>query len=72
MKMTLTQAVEMIARNETPEEYEKRVKKLRRLGNEAQDLQDALDVLTEPQDKERADQKRRRLNKVLQMINELK
>lgn len=68
MKMTLAQAFEMIDRGETPEQYEKRVKRLRRLINEQYDLEDAIQVLG---DDPRADKKRRRLTKVLVMIEQL-
>lgn len=69
MKMTLAQAFEMIDRGETPEQYEKRVKRLRRLVNEQYDLEDAIQVLG---DDPRADKKRKRLIKVKTMIDQLK
>lgn len=58
----------MIARGETSEQYEKRVKRLRRLYNEKYDLEDAIDVLG---DDPRADKKKTRLAKVNAMIEEL-
>lgn len=69
MKFTLKQALEAIDRGETFEEYEKRVKKLGRLYNEMYDLEDAIEVLG---DDPRAEKKRKRLDKVKQMIEELK
>ena len=69
MKMTLAQAFEMIDRGETPEQYEKRVKRLRRLKNEQYDLEDAIQVLG---DDPRADKKRKRLAKVKTLIDQLK
>lgn len=74
MKMTLAEAFDMINRGETPEQYEKRVRKLRRYYNELYELQDALEILdgTQPGDEERAQKKRRRLEKVEQMIESLK
>ena len=68
MKMTLAQAFEMIDRGETTEQYEKRVKRLRRLSNERYDLEDAIAILgNDP----RADKKRKRLAKVKMMISQL-
>lgn len=61
MKMTLYEALKMIERGETPEQYEKRMKKLRRLYNERYDLEDAVEVLG---DDPRAEKKRARLAKV--------
>ena len=68
MRMTIAEALDMIQRGETPEQYEKRVKRLRRLSNERYDLEDAIAVLG---DDPRADKKRRRLTKVLVMIEQL-
>ena len=68
MRMTLAQAFEMIDRGETPEQYEKRVKRLRRLYNERYDLEDAIEVLG---DDPRADKKKKRLAKVVAMIETL-
>ena len=68
MRMTLAQAFEMIDRDETPEQYEKRVKRLRRLYNERYDLEDAIEVLG---DDPRADKKKKRLAKVVAMIETL-
>ena len=67
--MTLAEAFEMIARGETPEQYEKRIKRIRRLANERDALEVGIDVLG---DDPRADKKRARLAKVLAMIDALK
>ena len=67
--MTIDQAIEMIMRGETPEQYKKRMAKIRRLANERDALEDAIDVLG---DDPKAEKKRERLEKVLQMIDELK
>lgn len=66
--MTLEQALDCISRGETQEEYEKRHKRLRRLANERDDLEDAIEVLG---DDPRAEQKQKRLKKVKQMMAEL-
>ena len=58
----------MIARGETPEQYKKRVAKLRRLYNERYELEDAIDVLG---DDPRAEEKKKRLVKVPHKIEEL-
>lgn len=63
MKMTLAQAFEMIDRGETPEQYEKRVRRIRRLANERDALRDAIEILDEYHDP-RAEKKRVRLSKV--------
>lgn len=54
--MTLAQALEAIERGETPEQYKKRMARIRRLTNEQYDLEDAIDVLG---DDPRADEKTR-------------
>lgn len=69
MAMTIGQAIEAIMRGETEEQYRKRIKKIRRLANERDDLMDAIDVLG---DDPRAEQKKARLAKVNQMIEELR
>ena len=66
--MTIDEAIEMIILGETPEQYKKRKTKLNRLVNERFDLEDAIDVLG---DDPRATKKKERLDKVLQMIDEL-
>jgi len=70
MKMTIRQALEMIERGETPEQYEKRVRRIRRLANERDALHDAIDVLDEYHDP-RAEKKRARLAKVMQELEVL-
>lgn len=75
MRFTIDQALEMISRGETPEQYEKRVKRIRRLANEREDLQDAIDVLKEfgdcEKDMVRLRKKEKRLEKVLKMMDDL-
>jgi len=68
MRMTLAEAFEMIGRGETPEEYKKRIQRIRRLANERDALQDAIEILG---DDPRADRKRARLQKVEQELTEL-
>ena len=66
MKMTLIEAFEMIGRGETPEEYEKRIKRIRRLANERDELRDAIDILRgDPTYAEKYEKKKKRLAKVL-------
>lgn len=66
--MTLYQALEMIERGESPEQYKKRMAKIRRLANEKQDLEDAIEILgNDP----RSEKKKKRLKKVETMISEL-
>ena len=60
MKMILAEALEMIKRGETPEQYEKRVKRIKRLANERERLEDS-----------RLEKQRKRLVKVREMIKEL-
>ena len=74
MKMTLAEAIDMINHGETPEQYRARIRKIRKYCNELYELQDALEILdgTQPGDEERAQKKRRRLEKVEQMIESLK
>lgn len=67
MKMTLAQAMEAVERGETPEEYEKRIKKLRRLGIERDFLEDAIFAL----DGDKREKKQARLDMVNRMIQEL-
>ena len=69
--MTLAQVFEMLERGETPEQYKKRIARLRQLANERDFLEDALEVLTEPGDAEQAEKKRKRLRKVLETIEKL-
>lgn len=66
--MTLYDALVMIDRGETPEEYKKRMAKIRRYANERDDLEDAISVLG---DDPRAEKKRIRLEKVNKLLAEL-
>lgn len=73
MKMTLAQALEAIARGETPEQYAKRLRRIRRLANERDDLMDWISVFDDsPEDAPIVKKKRDRLDRVLAMIEELK
>lgn len=77
MKMTLAEALEAIHRGETPEQYEKRVRKIRRLSEELFDLRDALDILDDEsrprteKDLLRAAEKRARMQNVKEMLERL-
>ncbi len=72
MKMTITEALEAIERGETPEQYAKRIRRLRRLCNERDDLEDALSVLCgDDRYKDRIAKKQKRLQKVLAEISAL-
>ena len=71
-KMKLCEALEMIQRGETTEEYKKRVARIRRLANERDDLEASLTVLTGPDDEPKASKKRARLKKVLEQREALK
>lgn len=77
MKMTLAEALEAIHRGETPEQYEKRVRKIRLLSEELFDLRDALDILDDEsrprteKDLLRAAEKRARMQKVKEMLERL-
>lgn len=59
--MTLRDALEMIDRGETPEQFRKRLQRIHRLASERDALQDAIEVLG---DDPRAEKKRARLAKV--------
>lgn len=67
MKMTLAQAIEAVERGETPEEYVKRIKRLRRLGIERDFLEDAIFML----DGDKRAKKQARLDRVNRMIQEM-
>lgn len=71
MKMTLAQAFDMINRGETSEQYERRIKKLRRLYDEMYTLQDAISLEWEDGDPRLA-KKKARLEVVKSKIEELK
>ena len=68
MAVTLGEALEMIARGETEEQYKKRKARLRRLSWERDFLEDGIEILG---DDPRADKKRVRLAKVKKMMEEL-
>lgn len=76
MKMTIAQALEMIDKGETVEQYEKRIRRIRRLANERDALTDGIEILEQygdsAEDKKRAEKKRTRLAKVLAEIDALK
>lgn len=67
--MTISQVLDMIDRGETQEQYMRRIARIKKLSGERDDLIDAIDVLG---DDARADRKKRRLKKVMQMIADLK
>ena len=65
--VTIGEALEMINRGETPEQYRKRKARLRRLTEERDFLEDGIEILG---DDPRAEKKRKRLEKVKKMIEE--
>lgn len=67
MRMTFAQAMEAVEHGETPEQYEKRMRKVRRLSVERDFLEDAIFML----EGEREKKKQERLDKVNQMLKEL-
>lgn len=69
MKLTLGQALEAMSRGETPEAYRRRQKRLRKLTNERDALEDAIEIL---QGDPRAEQKKTRLQEVQAEIERLK
>ena len=71
MKMTLAEAFEMIERGETPEQYEKRMTRIRRLANERDDLVAGISVFGPDSNDPRLEKKKARLEKLQKMINEL-
>lgn len=66
--MTFEQCMDAVMRGETSEQYKKRLARIKRLANERDDLEDAIEILGEDP---RAEKKRQRLNKVLKMIEAL-
>lgn len=70
-KLTLTEALDAISRGETTEEYLRRKARIRRLSNERWDLVDAIEVLKECGDIDRAAKKQKRLEKVLAELDKL-
>ena len=75
MRMTLKQAFEMIERKETPAEFEKRMKRIRRLANERDELTDKIGVLEDfgnsDKDMDRLTKAKKRLAKVLEELEKL-
>lgn len=73
--MTLKQAFEMIERKETPAEFEKRMKRIRRLANERDELTDKIGVLEDfgnsDKDMDRLTKAKKRLAKVLEELEKL-
>lgn len=70
MKVSINQFTEMVARGELPEEYVKRTRRLNKLVQERDFLEDALTILT-PEDCNYI-KKKTRLDKVLKLIEELR
>lgn len=75
MRMNLRQALEMINRGETPEQFEARMKRISRLANERDALMDGIQVLEEygdsDKDRARLEKKRKRLGKVLAELDRM-
>lgn len=75
MRVTIGEFVDMVMRGETSEQYEKRIKRIRRLSNEKYDLLDGIQVLEESgnceKDYTNLQKKRTRLAKVEKMLGEL-
>ena len=67
--MTLEQFFEAIDRGETTEQYNKRIARIKRLVNEREALEDAIEILG---DDPRANKKRARLAKVVSELQALK
>lgn len=74
--MTIDEAIDMITRGETPEQYKKRTARIRRLANERDDLEDSIQVLKEYGDSEKdmlkLKKKQERLIKVLEELDRIK
>ena len=70
MRMNLTQFSDMLARGELPEEYVKRTRRLNKLVQERDFLEDAIAILT-PEDRNYI-KKKTRLDRVLKLIEELR
>lgn len=68
MKMTLLETLDMIQRGEMPEQYKKRLAKLRKYALERDFLQDAIEALDGG---ERQERKIKRLERVEQILSEL-
>lgn len=72
--MTLQQTLEMLANlrpGETPEDYKKRTAKMRRYSLERDFLEDAISILTRPEDADKRNKKMKRLARVKKAISEL-
>ena len=68
MGVTIEQALDMLSRGETQEQYKKRMERIKRLSNEKYALEDAIEVLgADP----RAEKKKKRLKVVTETINSL-
>lgn len=70
MKVSINQFTEMVARGELPEEYIKRTRRLNKLVQERDFLEDALTILT-CEDRNYI-KKKTRLDRVLKLIEELR
>lgn len=74
--MTIDEAIDMITRGETPEQYKKRTARIRRLANERDDLEDSIQVLKEygnsEKDAQKLEKKQARLAKVLEELERIK
>lgn len=72
MKLTIDQAIEAIVRDGSPEAYAKRMNRIRRLSNERDDLMNKISVFDRPEEADKRAKCEKRLQKVLQMIEELR
>lgn len=69
--MTLAMAFDMIDRGLTPEEYEKRWKRMLRLQNEQERLEDKISVFTNTPNDERCVKAKKRLPKVIAALEKV-
>lgn len=70
--MNIVEAFDMIERGETPEQYKKRIAKIRRYTNEKYDLLDSISVLDGDIDYvQKLEKKKARLKKVEEKLLEL-
>ena len=72
MKLTIDQAIDAIMHGEDSEQYAKRMKKIRRLSEERDSLHDKILLFDRPNEAEKRAKCEKRLQKVLQMIDELR
>lgn len=72
MKLTIDQEIEAIVRDGSPEAYKKRMNRIRRLSNERDDLMNKISVFDRPEEADKRAKCEKRLQKVLQMIEELR